>query len=424
MIRLKNKKINNKQIRQLKNPLYRNGILLILNSIVLSGLGFLFWAIVVRIYSARDVGLATTLLSSIELICNLSLLGFNIALIRYLSQSKEKNKMIGSCFMLSGFIALTISTIFILGLNSFSPKLLFLKETKLYIFLFILFTISYVLFTLIDSVFIAYRKVKFVVLKNIIFGLLKLMFPFLLIVLGAFGILISVEISGIIALIISLIIGFIYLNIKIALKIKKEIIKNMLRFSIGNYISNTLLYAPSLVLPLIITNLINPETTAYFYLSIMLAGLLFIIPYSISQSLLAEGSHNPRNIKQNIKKSFRFSYLILIPAALILMILGKYLLLLFGKTYSDNAFMFLQLLVLSSIFYAINIIYIAIKNIQHQIRKVIIISFFISAATLLSSYILINLGLVGIGISYILGQILGNCFVFFDVVRTGSLYGK
>jgi len=399
------------------HSLYKNALWLILNSVVLSGFGFIFWSIAVRLYSASQVGLASTLISSLELISMFSLLGFNIALVRYISKSKEKSSMISSCFGISGIVALFLSLIFVLFIKVFSPKLVFLKEIRLYSFLFAIFVLSYVFFTLIESVFIGFRKAKFVLIKNIIFSVLKLIFLFFLIFLGAFGIFSSMAISALIAFFS---ISF-FLGLKIRPVIKKGIVKKMFRFSLSNYIANSLRYAPAFILPLIITNTINPETTAYFYIAMMISNLLFIIPVSTSNSLLAEGSYDINSLKENTKKSLKFSYLILLPGVVFIWIFGNYLLLFFGRLYSENASILLKILSVSSIFFTINAVYISVMNIKHMIKKVVIINFLICSGILIISYKLLGLGLVGIGIGWLIGQFIGNIFVIIDTIKSRGI---
>ena len=61
--------------KDIASPLYRNALLLIVNSLILSGFGFIFWALIARFYPVREVGLATSLISLMELILVLSLAG-------------------------------------------------------------------------------------------------------------------------------------------------------------------------------------------------------------------------------------------------------------------------------------------------------------------------------------------------------------
>jgi len=68
----------------LSDSLYRNSIYMMISTLIMSFLGFVFWMIVTRLYSASDVGLATTIISVMGLITSFSLLGLNVGLIKYL----------------------------------------------------------------------------------------------------------------------------------------------------------------------------------------------------------------------------------------------------------------------------------------------------------------------------------------------------
>ena len=59
----------------------------------------------------------------------------------------------------------------------------------------------------------------------------------------------------------------------------------------------------AMVLPILITNIIGAKFSTYFYLDMMIANLLYIIPMATSQSLFAEGSYSERELKVHFKKS-------------------------------------------------------------------------------------------------------------------------
>jgi len=397
----------------INDHLYGNTLWLIADSIMLTGFGFLFWTINTRLFSSEQVGLASTLLASVGLLVALSLLGFDIALIRYLPGFGKKNDMINSCFSLSGIIALLISVIFVLKVDIFLPKLILLKN-GVFGTLFIIFVVFNLFSALIPSVFIAIRKSKFVFIKDLIFSILKLVFPFFFVFLGAYGIFSSWMISVIIAFIISLF----FWRYKPRFRIHKKIVKKMLKFSVVNYISNFLGVAPGMILPLMITNVINPTTTAYFYIAWMIAMMLFIVPVSISKSLLSEGSRiRKENLKKKIKKSIKFVFVLLVPAMIAVVLLSKYFLLLFGQEYSENAYRLLQILALSSIPFAINKIYITINNIQHKINVVLLINLIVAVGSLSLSYMLLSYGLIMVGFSWLVTQILVASFSTIKLIK-------
>ncbi len=388
-----------------EDSLYRNSVYLMLSTIVLTGFGFLFWTINVRLFTSEQVGIATTIISMMSLLVSISGLGLGTTLIRFLPSSKNKNHKINTCLTVNFLTSIIVSTIFLTGLKFFSPKLIFIKN-NLYLALAFMFIVAFQsLFSLTDSIFTAYRENHFTLIKSTIFSTLKLIFPFLLISLGAFGIFMSWGISTFIAMIIGITI-LIKKNHYIPKPVIYDgILKKIKTYSLSNYTAGILSIAPSLILPLMITNMLNPETTAYYYVAMMIAGLLFIIPQAISQSLFAEGSTNQKGLQINLKKASKTIALLLVPAIIVIVFFGNYLLLLFGRQYLQG-FRLLQMSAISSIFMAIKSIYNTKLNIERRVKKIVFINLVTALLILGMSYLLISygFGLIGIGLAWIIGQ--------------------
>jgi O-antigen/teichoic acid export membrane protein len=297
--------------------------------------------------------------------------------------------------------------------------LLFIKQNLYYSIFFIASMVFMILFVLMDSVFIAYRESKYVLVKNTVFSILKLVLPFLFVSFGAIGIFGSYTISALFGFLTVLVILIVKFKYKFKFLFYDNILKKIFPFSFGNYIAGFLGSLPILLLPLLITNLISPETTAYYYIAMMIAGLLFVIPSSISQSLFAEGSYKEENLKEQIKKSAKFISLIMIPAIILIVFFGQYLLLLFGKNYSAEGFRLLQILAVSGIFMAINSVFASILRVRHKVKALIIVNAISALILLALSYLLISKGLTGIGIAWIIGQFIGTLLytVFFLTMR-------
>ncbi|MHB8277214.1 MAG: oligosaccharide flippase family protein [Candidatus Humimicrobiaceae bacterium] len=395
-----------------KDSLYRNAIYLMLSIGVMAVLGFFFWIINARLYSAEQVGIGTTLISVMTLISSFSILGLDNGIIRYLPTSERKNKKINTSFTSVALMSILISAIYLIFLKTFSPKLLFVRENIIFSLLFIVFIVFSSLNIISENVFIAYRSSKYVLIKNIIFSITKLILPFILITLGAYGIFMSVGIAVTIAFVFSLIFLILKYNYLFKPTINKDIVKRMTKFSLGNYASGFIGGLPAMVLPILITNLIGPKYSAYFYMDMMIANLLYVIPMATSQSLFAEGSYNGSELKIHLKKAIKIISIIIIPAIIVTVFFGKYILLAFGKDYSNEGLQFLRLLSLSGIFVSFNYIFETILRVKHRIIELIYISFIKAILILGLSYLFLTRGLLGIGFAWIIGQGLVNLIYF------------
>jgi len=178
----------------------------------------------------------------------------------------------------------------------------------------------------------------------------------------------------------------------------------MTKFSLGNYIAGFIGGLPVMVLPILITNSIGAKFSVYFYIDMMIANLLYIIPMATSQSLFAEGSYRERDLKIQLKKAIKIISLILVPAILVTFLFGKYILLAFGKEYSSEGVIFLQILAISGIFLSINYIGNSIFFIKHRIKLIILVNFIGASIILSLSIMLIHQNLLGIGVGWVMGQ--------------------
>ena len=416
-----------KQLKQfLTTPLYSNAIYLMASIAGMALLGFFFWVVVARFYTESEVGYSAAIISVINLLAILSLVGADSSLIRFLPQAEKPKELINSFFTLTSLISLVIAGIFVAGVDFWSPALAFIKGTAIFAAAFIVFTPLYALLQLANASFVASRRAGFMASTNIIFSALKIPFPILFVSLfHSFGVVASWGIAAGTAMVISL---FLFLpkaqsHYKPVPTLKLNLIKKAWRYSGGNYLTSLFIISPTLVLPVMVVNLLGPEQNAYFYIAWMMATLLFAIPLGVSQSLFAEGSHFEDKLKKDVIKSVKFTFLILIPAVILLNLVGKWLLLAFGQGYSLNALLLLRILTISSLPLAINFIYTSVLRVTHRIRELVAIWGFITIAMLVVSFLVIpSTGITGIG--YIWLGVQSAVAIYVTAIRRKLLYGS
>ncbi len=404
------------------DSLYRNSIYLMLSTAIMAFFGFFFWMICTRLYTPEQVGIATILISVAGLISGFSILGLNVGLVRYLSHSDNKNSIINSSFTLNAIITVLLSVIFLLGLNFFSPKLLFLKSNLFYVVSFILFITILSLNNLIESIFIAYRSTKYILLKNSVLSITKLVLPLLLVAFSAYGIFTAVGIANIIAFVLAICLLMYYFKYQPKISINIAAVKKIGTYSFVNYIAGFFGGLPVMLLPLIIINKIGAAEAGYFYIALMIANFLFIIPQATTQSLFAEGSYREEEMREHIKKSVKITTLILLPAILVIIFFGNYILLAFGKSYSIEAFRLLQIMVLSSVFIAINSTCGTILRVRNKIKELIVLGLFINIIILSLTYLFIGSKLFGIGAAWFVSQVVISIIYLYFVLRNKGSY--
>ncbi|HEY95394.1 MAG TPA: hypothetical protein G4O15_10720 [Dehalococcoidia bacterium] len=391
-------------------PFYQNTYYLMSGNIINSALGCIFWIIAAKLYAAEVVGLGSAIISAFRLLALFAELGLGISLVRYLpAAGKNGNIMINTCFTLSGLISVIISLIFLCGLNLWSPALLPVRQDPLYFAAIIFFTFSIVLQPLALTVLLAKLQTRIIFIINIIAGILGI------VLVGIFSIFTD-EALGLVsamglAITFTLVLCVLWFLPRVQNgyhpipSIKLEILKEMASYSAGNFVSKDLILMANFILPLIVVNTLSSEMNAYFYIPWSVGIVLQFIPAAISNSLFAEASNEEITLHVNTQKSLKLLLLFILPMLLIIVAISSFLLLLFGQEYSENGTLLLRVLAFSIIPWGINYIYIGIARVKKNIKGLILIPAVASSLSLGLSYILmVQIGLVGIGLGYLAGQ--------------------
>ena len=391
--------------QHLKDPLFKNAYFLMLSSITSAGSGFFFWLIAARFYSATEVGLASAIIAVMCLLSMLSLLGFDISLVRFLPERKDKADLINTCLTISFFVSLILVLIFIAGINIWFPPLSIIRENKFLLLLFVVFTVIAPLAGLLQSgAFVGFRKAEYSFFQTAATFARIGILPFL-VAFGALGIYASYGLTSILAFGLGLLLISRIIPYKLTPVVKRETISDIFNFSFRNYVARMFETLPGFVLPLMVVNVLGAEKNAYFFIAWATAGLLLVIPGATFMSLLTEGSYNRGELESNTKRSIKLIFILLSVAIAGIFLFGKYLLWIFGEEYAQNSFDVLLILALGSIPFAFNSLYATIKRVQKEIKPVIWVYGSIAMMTLMAGYLLMqNLGIIGVGIAWVIGN--------------------
>ena len=396
------------------DPLYRNSLALMFNSAIGAFFGLLFWIVAARTMPAKDLGLATAVISAATLIVGLSKLGFDEGFIRYLPESKNRNGLYSTIVMVTLAFALVLAAVFMLGINVFSPALSFIRDGW-FLPVFFAYIAVTSMYSIQNIAFISIRRAEISLIQNLLLGV---RIPILLIIagMGVFGVFSSLGMAYLMTF------GFgIFVLRRYGLSFTRNFdipsIRNILKFSLGNYSAGIFMMAPITIIPIMIVNTIGAEAGAYYYVAYSVALLLFMVPNAVSTSLFVEGSHN-LPLKKNVLKSVKLILMLLVPAVIMIFLLGDRILLLFNKEYSEQSFELLQLLAVSSIFSAVTSIFISIKKIQKDVKIINYVTFALSVMIMGFGYVaLLKYGLLGLGYAWLGANALVSMIVIGVILR-------
>nr|WP_319372968.1 oligosaccharide flippase family protein [uncultured Methanobacterium sp.] len=389
----------------LNDSLLKESYYLFVSYVLVVASGFIFWLVGARYYSPEDLGVASAIVSIIGLISMLSFLGFDIALVKYIPEMKNKKELINSCLTVAVIFSAILTLIFIAGINLWSPSLVILRENSWLTLFFLIFIITSTLSTLQGfGVFPGFKKAEYSLIQNLTIPF-RILFLLLLIPFGVYGLFISYGLVYIFAFVVGMFLTSKIFDYGFSLTIKKGILSDIFNYSSGNYFARIFENLPTFLLPLLILNILGATQNAYFYIAWQISMLLLAIPYVMYIALLAESNSQIEDIKKNIRKALKLVFVAMVIAFMGILIFGKYLLSIFGDAYTLNSYNLLLLFALGNFLYFINTLYATVNRILKNTIRIIVVYASISSTTLLLSYFLMGRwGLMGVGYAWIISN--------------------
>jgi O-antigen/teichoic acid export membrane protein len=384
-----------------------NSLYLMASMAVMAVFGFGFWLLSARLYSAAEIGLASTLITSATTLSLFSLLGFDNVLVRYLPRAQHPGRVIDASLLLTSAASVVLSGAFLLALPVLSPSLHAVLGTPLRSLFFIVTMLLVTINTLTDSVFIGWQDAKYVLIADAGLSVVKVLLPIVLVALGAFGIFTGYAVSVALATIISLAVMAKRYHYVMKPRLHRATVHEVRSFSGATYLANLAGAVPMMVLPIITTNALGPEAAAYFNLAMTIATLLYVIPRSTANSLFAEGAKSEEAFGRQYMRTARQTALILLPATLALLAIGHELLEVFGSGYAAHSLLPLWILAVSAPALAFNAIATIALKIKDRLRPLVWVQMLATAAMVSAAQPMVKLwGVAGAAWSWTLGQLL------------------
>ncbi len=386
------KKFSNK----FHDALYLNSILLILTTVAMAGFGFVFWLVNAKLFSAQDIGIATAIIPTTTIIATASLFGLDNSIIRFLKEKKNDIEFIRSIFFFVIVLSTTSSIIFGFVSYLFSPTISDFFLSKSNYLIFILLAVTTTLNQLCDAIYLANRRTIYSLVITTFHSLLRAILPFLFISFGAGGILLAAAVAQFIGLIINFVVLQKIWRYFAHWTISLSSLSGIWKFTADNYVASLFSLLPYSIVPIIILDNIGSAEAAYYYIVLMIANVLFIIPGSVTKSLFAEGSHNEEHIGVNIIKSIIFIGVTTIPCIGVIFLGAEFILSIFGAAYVSGATL-LKILSLASIPYGLYSINIALFKIAKKAHYYLVCNAIYAVSEVFLVYYFIDQGLNGIG---------------------------
>ena len=320
------------------NQLLRSSLNIILNAGVQSAFGFAFWVLAGRLFLPKTVGYASSLISASTLLAFFGLLGLNITFLRFLPVSQQRDRLITAGLLLVGGFAGVLALGYLVLTPVIAPAISFVARNPMLAVGFIVLTIGGGLSSITDSVFISAGKASFnIITDGLVGGIVKIA-----LIIGVAGgstyELFFASSAGFAAAgFSSIVLMMIVLRWRPKFGQFRELLKPVLQFTGVNYVAGVLSLLPSLIVPIIVLDRLGGIDAGYYYVAYQLANLIYTAAFSVEQAFLVEGASAGIITRAALMRSLRVLLALCVPAFVVVLLFGHYMLLAFGAPYGEHA---------------------------------------------------------------------------------------
>jgi glycosyltransferase involved in cell wall biosynthesis/O-antigen/teichoic acid export membrane protein len=395
--------------KDLSDPLFRNAYALLINVLITSLLGLLYWILAARLYSPTLVGASSALIATLLLASTVAQLNLGGALARFLPKAgSASRRLVLSAYAVSGSLAIVVALTAMPWIDRMAHEV-DLKGAVGHLWL-ILAVVVWCIFALQDHTLTGLRQSIWVPAENAVFGVLKIvLLTTLAATLPRLGILASWTFPMALMLLpVNILIfrRFLPRHMRIS-KGRREALgpKKIGHFVAFDYAGCLLNLASSQLLPVLVAARIGAEANGYFYIAWVVMTTLDFALVSVTSSLTVEGAHAEDRLPELTSA--------LIPRLLVgggvllaaIVIGAPHLLSIFGPAYAANASGLLRFLALGLLPRGVIVLWMSTARVQNKVREIVAVQGALSVMVLgLSALLIAHFNISGVGIAYVIGQ--------------------
>lgn len=324
--------------------------MLMANTLVLAGFGFLFWTLAARGYPAATVGSFSGLTSGIGLVSAIAALGLPNMVTRHLTTTSSPQALMAVVLAAISALGGTLSVAVLIGLGPYLPASLDLRAHGPTLILFTVLVIVTALSGAIDAALIAVRATRALLWSNLAGAVVRVAGLFLLTSLRSSGLVVAYSAGLILATVLSVPPLIARLRGGAQLGNALALFREYMAGNIRNYVATIFGMLPGTVVVLEVIARLGAARTAPFAAASLIAGFLAVIPSTTSQVLFAEASRKGATMGGQLRKALRAIYALLIPGIAVMVAGAPWIMRVFGASYAAQATNCLRILALSSLF--------------------------------------------------------------------------
>lgn len=323
---------------------------LIGSTVVTSGLGFVYWWMATRQFSAEVIGLGSAAIQAMTLLGTFGLFGLGTLLVGELPRQAGKEfPLISSALLTVSLIGGCIGIIFALLAPALSANFQVLHANIANVMLFAIGVSLTASTSVFDQAMIGLLRGNFQLWRNIVFAIIKLV---ALLLVGCWqfhktGLTVyttwAIGNGGSLLLLASfwLLRGR---RVKARCGLQWEWLRKLGPSALQHHMLDLTLQTPALALPVIVTITLSAATNGSFYIAWMIISMIAIVPLALTMALYATASAQPAMLAHKMRLTLALAIAVGMLANVILCFEARLILSIFGHAYTEQAVVSLRIL--------------------------------------------------------------------------------
>ncbi|MGB7587665.1 MAG: MATE family efflux transporter [Solirubrobacterales bacterium] len=386
-----------------------------------SGLGVIFWLVAAHYFSQSAVGIASASTSAMTLLGFFATLGLGTLLMGELPRRTQGHRpMVNAAFAVTAATGSVLGLAFALIVPQLSDNLTALHANVASTAFFAVGVGLTAAVLVLDQALIGLLRGGLQFSRNVVFALVKLLalIPVALLIPDAGAAWIYSAWTLGIAVSMVVLVRF-YTN-RGADNLRPDfgLLKDLRRSAFAHHLFNLAAKTPDLLIPVLVVVLVSAAANASFYIAWMVAGFIFMVPWSLSTMVYAIGSGEHDRLAERFRFTVRLSVAFGLLANALLFPTAGPLLGIFGARYAAAATTPLHILALGVFGDTVRMHFIAVHRVEHRIGPALPIIWLATVFELLAAAVGASLGgLEGVAIGWVGAVSLEGVFMARDVRR-------
>lgn len=408
------------------DPLASTSLSLLAATVAGAGLGFFFWIVAARMSDPGSVGTANAIVSFALIVSLLATLGLGHALIGHLAPDTPDDEWIAFVNLgtrISMATALATGALVAVVAPAFSSSFGWLG-TPAGIAVFAIASAAWAGGLVLDLVYVAASRAGFVLARAVIVGTTKLaLAPLFLTRMAPSTAIVS---AWAVAAVVGIAIALIAMTPRIRPGARWWTPTRATRASWGPLTRASALHhasvlgaqAPALALPAIVLTRSSPAEAGYFSVAWMLAGACLFVSPAVGTALFAGGAHDREGLRRLFRRSARLIAVLTAAPFVVLVLLGRPILGIFGPAYASAGWATLVVLLVAVVPDAVTNLAVAVWRAQSRLRPAAVLNVVLAVVTVTVAWWAVpHHGAVAAAAAWGLAQLCGTVVVVTSRLR-------